>query len=95
MKRTTLLVFLLLLFFLLVGTSLAVEVTVFGPVQMTRERGQPRFFRTNFRANKGGATLLIRNGDVEGDHRMRAAWGWINQRPVLRPPDVSHHSYEM
>ena len=95
MKRTTLLVFLLLLFFLWVGTSLAVEVTVFGPVDMTRGRGQPRFFRTRFRANKGEATLLIRNGDAKGDHRMRAAWGWINQRPVLRPRDVSHHPCEM
>ncbi len=26
---------------------------------------------------------------------MRAAWGWINQRPVIRPPDLSHRSYEM
>jgi len=26
---------------------------------------------------------------------MRAAWGWINQRPVLRPPDLSHRSYKM
>jgi len=95
MKRTILLALPLLLFFLWVDTSLAVEVTVFGPVEMTRERGQPRFFRTSFRANNGKATLLIRNGDAEGDHRMRAAWGWINQRPVLRPPDTSHHSYEM
>jgi len=95
MKKTTLLVLLLLLFFLLVDTSLAVEVKVFGPVQMTRERGQPRFFRTSFRANKGEATLVIRNGDAKGEHRMRAAWGWINQRPVLRPRDVSHHSYKI
>ena len=94
MKKTFLLV-LLLLFFLWVDTSLAVDVTVFGPVEMTRERGQPRIFRASFPANKGSATLFIRNGDAEGGHRMRAAWGWINQRPILRPPDLSHRSYEM
>jgi len=94
MKKITLFA-LLLLFFLWVGTALAEEVTIYGPVAITRERGQPRFFRASFPANKGTATLLIRNGDAEGGHRMRAAWGWINQRPVLRPPDLSLHSHEM
>ena len=92
MKKTILFA---LLFFLWVEPALAVEVTIFGPVEMTRERGQPRLFKTSFPANNGKATLLIRNGDAEGDRRMRAAWGWINQRPVLRPRDVSHLSYEI
>ena len=94
MKKTILFV-LPLLFLLSIDTSFAVEATIFGPIQITRERGQPHFFRTDFLASKGKATLLIRNGDAKGDHRVRAAWGWINRKPVLRPPDLSHHSYEM
>ena len=94
MKKSALLV-LLLLFSLFLDTSLAVEATVFGPVQIARERWQPRFHRSSFRAMSGEARLVIRNGDAEGRHRVRAAWGWINQRPVLHPSEFGRNVYEM
>ncbi len=68
MKRLVLITLVLLLG-VLIGTSSAVEVTLFGPAQYVRTNGKPNLYKDSFPGIAGKGKLIIINGDKGDDHR--------------------------
>ena len=77
------LVFLLGLF---IGMSAAVEVTVLGPKQYLRTKGQPDAFTDSFAAVAGTGTLIVKSGDDE-KHRVSSARILLNGKQIFGPRD--------
>ena len=80
-KRSIFTLSLLLCVFL--GTSFAVEVTLFGPNQYLRTKGAPNQFSDTFPGILGDGKLIIQNGDENGKHRISSATIKLNGEVVL------------
>lgn len=87
MKKTALITC-FLLFGILAGSSLAGELTLYGPTKFVGTKYKPNFYFAKFYAlpeqeglNLG--TLLVWNGDPNGKNRVWSAHIWVNGRRVL------------
>jgi len=94
MKKTALIVMALLLG-TFIGTSFAVEVTLFGPNQYTRTTGKPNVYADTFPGISGQGKLVLKNGTQDGKNRVSSALITINGKQVLSPKDFNQKVYEI
>lgn len=94
MKKALLLTLCLLLS-IFVGTSFAVEVTLFGPNQYVRTQGSPDIYTDTFRDVPGEGTLIIENGDEDGKHRISNAKVLVNEEQIFGPNDFNQKIYHL
>jgi len=88
------------LFFVLVvsiGTSFAVEVTLFGPQQYLRTKGKPDVYSDGFSIHglTGEGKLIIKNGDQDGNHRISSALIHFNGEQIFGPDDFNQQVYNL
>ena len=88
MKKVTVISFFLLLG-IFIGTSFAVEVTLLGPNEYLRSKGQPDLYTDTFPGIVGEGKLIVTNGDVNGKHRISSAEIEINGIPILDQNDFN------
>jgi hypothetical protein len=74
-----------------IATAAAVDVTRFGPKQYVREKGKPQTVTDTFAAYADPGTILVENGDGDGDHRVRSAVISLNGQQVFGPSDFNPH----
>jgi len=90
---------LFLLLSLFIGTASAVEVTLFGPKQYVRTSGSPDVFADTFRGVPGQGTLIVKNGNYNGDRRVEdgvsSATVSINGVEIFGPNDFNQTVYYM
>ncbi len=84
MKRISFLSSLFLLGFL-VGLCPAAEIILFGPAQYLRTSGEPDSYTESFPGIVGDASLIIVNGDPEGNNRSSSAVVWLNGEKIAEP----------
>ncbi len=71
--KKSILITLFLFLSLFLGTSFAVEVTMFGPNQYLRSTGSPDVYTDTFSAIVGEARLIVKNGKWDGSQRITDA----------------------
>jgi hypothetical protein len=71
--KKTILIALFLFLSLFLGTSSAVDVTLFGPKQYLRTTGSANVYTDTFSAIAGEAKLTVKNGDWDGSQRITDA----------------------
>ena len=94
MKNSALSTLVLLLCFF-VGTSFAVEVTVFGPAKYLRTTGQPNIYTGTFPAIMGKGKLILENGDATGKNRISSALIYVNGKQILGPNVFNQQVYNL
>jgi len=92
MKKAVLFTLCLLLS-LFTGASFAVEVTLFGPNQYVRTQGAPDIYTNTFHGVPGEGTLIIKNGDEDGKHRISSAKVLVNGVQIFGPNDFNQRTY--
>ncbi|MFC1816903.1 Ser-Thr-rich GPI-anchored membrane family protein, partial [Thermodesulfobacteriota bacterium] len=94
MKKTVALTLLFVLG-LFMGVSSAVEVIVLAPQQYVRTTGQPNEYTDTFAAIDGEGTLIVKNGDENGDHRVSSARVLINGKEVFGASNFNQQVYHL
>jgi RHS repeat-associated protein len=92
MKKTIIITLFLFLSFL-IGTSFAVEVTLFGPNQYVRTTGPANVYTDTFSAIPGEARLIVKNGDWDDSQRVTDAISSasvvVNGEQIFGPDDFN------
>ena len=89
MKKASSLIFLLLLVVFL-GSSFAVELNLYGPEKYVLMSGKNHKYTAIFNAipeQEGyvSGTLLVWNGDLDGNYQVKKAHIWVNGHLVFKP----------
>lgn len=92
-KKMMVLTFVLL--FVFIGTASAVEVTLLGPKEYLRGKGEPDVYTNTFPGMEGEGKLIIKNGDESGKHRISSAVILVNGQQVLGPDDFNQNIYHI
>jgi len=88
MKKTAMITLCLLLG-VLIGTSSAVEVTVFGPKVYERTKGKPNVYTDNFPGIIGEGKLIVHNGGNNKKSRISSAVISVNGKQIFDPSDFN------
>ncbi len=95
--KKTMMITLCILLSLFLGTASAVEVTMFGPNQYLRTTGSPDVYTDTFSGVAGEGTLIVKNGEWDGDRRitdaMSSASVVINGEEIFGPNDFNQQVY--
>ena len=95
--KKTILITLFLFLSLFLGTSSAVEVTLFGPKQYLRTTGSANVYTDTFSAIAGEARLIVKNGDWDESHRrtdaISSASVVVNGQEIFGPNDFNQQVY--
>ncbi|MFO7556395.1 MAG: hypothetical protein R6W88_14440 [Desulfobacterales bacterium] len=82
---------------LFADTSLATEVTLFGPNQYVRTSGAPDIYTGSFTAISGEGTLIVKNGAIDGTDRITEAISiasvYVNGEQIFGPSDFNQNVY--
>ena len=97
MKKSVIFVLSLLLLAVFASTSLAVEVSLYGPQQFVRTEGEPNVYTDSFTVVglSGQGRLVITNGDPSGEHRISSAIVHFNGQQVCGTSDFSQEVSEI
>lgn len=94
MKKSVLI--LLSLFLVLsVNMSFAGETTLFGPKQYDRTKGKPNVYTDTFPGSPKEGSLIVKNGDQNGGHRVTSALIFMNGQQIFSPSDFKKHVYRL
>ena len=94
MKKSALFTLALLLGFF-IGTSFAVEVTLFSPHQYSRTTGKPNVYTNTFPGIAGQGKLILKNGTQDGKNRISSALIFVNGKQVLGPENFNQKVYNI
>ena len=97
--KKTILIALFLFLNLFLGTSSAVDVTLFGPKQYLRTTGSANIYTDTFSAIAGEARLIVNNGDWDGNQRITDAISSasvvVNGQEIFGPSDFNKQVYSL
>ncbi|MBN1842539.1 MAG: hypothetical protein JW883_09710, partial [Deltaproteobacteria bacterium] len=98
MKRSVVISVVLVLSLIIgISSALAVEVTLFGPKQYVRTSGSPDVFADTFVGVPGQGTLIVKNGNYDGGHRVEdgvsSATMSVNGLEIFGPNDFNQNVY--
>ena len=83
---------------LIISTSFAGEVTVFGPKKYLRTTGSPNEYSDSLIAkyeDPWNGRLCIKNGEEDGTCRITSARIFVNDVEIFSPDDFKNHTYLM